>query len=143
MTIPEINYWAVLVATMASMIVGAIWYARGVMGARWAKLADVDLDKPSRGALWPMIATVIVTFITAWVLAGASSIAWHFYGGSYFWASLVTAVMLWAGFTAARLITHDAFEGRSTKLTTLNIAHELITVLVMALVIGVWPPAGI
>ncbi|BDZ39704.1 DUF1761 domain-containing protein [Microbacterium suwonense] len=143
MTIPEINYWAVLIATVASMIVGAIWYARGVMGARWAKLADVDLDKPSRGVLWPMITTVIVTFITAWVLAGASSIAWHFYEGSYFWASLVTAVMLWAGFTAARLITHDAFEGRSTKLTTLNIAHELITVLVMAVVIGVWPPAGI
>lgn len=143
MTIPEINYWAVLIATVASMIVGAIWYARGVMGTRWAGLAGVDLDRPSRSPLWPMITTVIVTFITAWVLAGASSIAWHFYEGSYFWAAIVTAVTLWAGFTAARLITHDAFEGRSTKLTTLNIAHELITVLVMAVIIGVWPPAGI
>src|SRR5690606_21705011 len=143
MTVPEINYWAVLVATVASMIVGAIWYARGVMGARWARLANVDLDRPARSPLWPMITTVIVTFITAWVQAGASSSAWHFYAGSYFWAAIVTAVTLWAGFTAARLITHDAFEGRSTKLTTLNIAHELITVLVMAVVIGVWPPAAL
>ena len=49
---------------------------------------------------------------------------------------------LWAGFTAARFITHDAFEGRPTSLTVLNIAHELVTVLIMALIIGVWPPAG-
>ena len=54
---------------------------------------------------------------------------------------LAAAVTLWAGFTAARFITHDAFEGRSTRLTTLNIAHELVTVVVMALIIGVWPPA--
>ncbi|HWU27752.1 MAG TPA: DUF1761 domain-containing protein [Microbacterium sp.] len=143
MTVPEINYWAVLIATVSSMIVGAIWYARGVMGTRWAALAHVDLNRPSRGPLWPMITTVIVSFITAWVLAGAATIAQNFYTGSYFWASLVTAVTLWAGFTAARFITHDAFEGRSTKLTTLNIAHELVTVVVMAIIIGVWPPAGI
>lgn len=138
--VPEINYWAVLIATASSMVVGSIWYARAVFGNRWAKLANVDMDKPGN-ATWAIITTVIVSFITAWVLAGAVSIAWHFYEGSYFWASVVTAVALWAGFTAARLITHDAFEGRSTKLTTLNIAHELVTILVMAIIIGVWPPA--
>ena len=56
--------------------------------------------------------------------------------------ALGTAVILWAGFTAARFITHDAFEGRPTSLTVLNIAHELVTVIIMALIIGVWPPAG-
>ncbi|UJP09270.1 DUF1761 domain-containing protein [Microbacterium sp. KUDC0406] len=141
--VPEINYWAVLLATVSSMVVGAVWYARPVMGDRWAKLAGVNLDQPSRGPLWPMITTVIVSFITAWVLAGAASISWHFYEGSFLWAAVATSIVLWAGFTAARFITHDAFEGRSTRLTTLNIAHELITVVVMALIIGVWPPAGL
>ena len=54
---------------------------------------------------------------------------------------MVTGVLLWAGFTAARFITHDAFEGRPSALTIMNIAHELVTVVVMALIIGVWPPA--
>ncbi|MFE7196845.1 DUF1761 domain-containing protein [Microbacterium oxydans] len=139
--VPEINYWAVLLATASSMIVGSIWYAPKVFGTRWSKLANVDMDRPAATAVWPIVTTVIVSFITAWVLAGASSIAWHFYGGSFFWGTIVTSVTLWAGFTAARFITHDAFEGRSTRLTTLNIAHELVTVVVMALIIGVWPPA--
>ncbi|MFD5213816.1 DUF1761 domain-containing protein [Microbacterium sp. NPDC058345] len=143
MTIPEINYWAVLLAMASTMVVGSIWYTPKVFGTRWAKLANVDMDRPGSTAVIPIITTVIVSFITAWVLAGATSIAWHFYEGAYFWAAVVTGVTLWAGFTAARFITHDAFEGRSTKLTTLNIAHELVTVLVMAIIIGVWPPAGI
>ena len=139
--VPEINYWAVLLATLSSMVVGSIWYAPKVFGTRWAKLANVDTDRPAATAMWPIITTLIVSFITAWVLAGASAISWHFYGGPFLWGTIVTAVTLWAGFTAARFITHDAFEGRSTKLTTLNIAHELVTVLLMAVLIGVWPPA--
>ncbi|WP_341976247.1 DUF1761 domain-containing protein [Microbacterium sp. LTA6] len=139
--VPEINYWAVLLATASSMLVGSIWYAPKVFGTRWSKLANVDMDKPAASATMAIITTVIVSFITAWVLAGATAIAWHFYEGSFFGAAVITAVTLWAGFTAARFITHDAFEGRPTALTTMNIAHELVTVLVMAVLIGVWPPA--
>ncbi len=139
--VPEINYWAVLLATVSSMLVGSIWYAPKVFGTRWSRLARVDMDRPASSATMAIVTTVLVSFITAWVLAGATSIAWHFYGGSFFWSAVITAVTLWAGFTAARLITHDAFEGRPTALTTMNIAHELVTVLVMAVIIGVWPPA--
>ncbi len=144
MQIPEINYWAVLLATLSTMVVGSIWYTPKVFGTRWAKLAKVDMyaEKTAMQAWMPIIVTVFVSFGTAWVFAGATTIAWHFYGGSYFTSAIVTGVLLWAGFTAARFITHDQFEGRPTSLTVLNIAHELVTVLVMAIIIGVWPPAG-
>lgn len=140
--VPEINYWTVVLATLSSMVVGSIWYAPKVFGTRWARLAKVDMGRSPATAVLPIVTTVIVSFVTAWVLAGSASIAWHFYGGTYFWAAVVTSVFLWAGFTAARFITHDAFEGRSTSLTVLNIGHELVTVVVMAIIIGVWPPAG-
>ena len=113
-----------------------------MFGTRWAKLANVVLDRPGASAVRPITVTVIVSFVTAWVLAGASTIAWHFYEGSYLLAALLTALILWAGLTAARFITHDAFEGRPWSLTVLNIAHELVTIVIMAIIIGVWPPAG-
>lgn len=140
--IPEINYWAVLIATASSMVVGSIWYTPKVFGTRWARLAKVDMDRPGASAMLPIVVTVIVSFVTAWVLAGAVAIAWHFYGGSFLVSALVTGLLLWAGFTAARFITHDAFEGRPGALTVMNVAHELVTIVVMALIIGVWPPAG-
>ncbi len=140
--VPEINYWAVLIATASSMVVGSIWYSLKVFGTRWAKLANVDTDRPGASAVLPIVVTVIVSFITAWVLAGATYLSWDFYGSGYLLNAVGTGVILWAGFTAARFITHDAFEGRPTQLTVLNIAHELVTILLMAIIIGVWPPAG-
>ncbi|GAA1467275.1 DUF1761 domain-containing protein [Microbacterium thalassium] len=142
MQVPEINYWAVILATLSTMIVGTIWYTPKVFGTKWAQLAGVDMNRSGATAVIPIVVTVFVSFISAWVLAGATTIAWHFYEGSYLWAAVLTGIILWAGFTAARFITHDAFEGRPTNLTVINIAHELVTVVVMAIIIGVWPPAG-
>lgn len=135
--IPEINWLAVVLATVSSMIVGSVWYAKAVFGKRWMRLAKIDESTMGNG-VGAIIATVIVSFITASVLAGAAAIAQNFYGGNFLLNTLITAVILWAGFTAARVITHDAFERRPSGLTILTIAHELVTVLVMALIIGLF-----
>lgn len=133
--VPEINWLAVVLATVSSMVVGSIWYAKPVFGKLWIRLAGMDESKMGNGVL-PIITTVIVSFITAAVLAGAAAIAQHFYGGNFLLGTVITGVILWAGFTAARFITHDAFDRRPASLTVLNCAHELVTIIVMALIIG-------
>jgi hypothetical protein len=138
-----INYWAVLIATASSMVVGSIWYAKGVFGAYWMKAVGHDEESTRSGAASAIVATVVASFITAWVLAAATGIAFAFFGGAFLLIALVTGAVLWAGFTAARMITHDAFDRRPAGLTILNLAHELVTIVVMALIIGVWPPEGI
>lgn len=137
----DVNYWAVLLAALSTMIVGSIWYTPRVFGNYWMRVAKVD-NTGDRGAVGPILTTLIVSFISAWVLAITTQVAWIALDGNYLLMAITTGLMLWAGFTAARFITHDAFEGRPAGLTILNIAHELVTVLVMALIIGVWPPAG-
>ena len=129
--IPEINYWAVR----------TIWYTPKVFGNYWMKKAGVTPSGKASDAVGPIVTTVLVSFVTAWVLAGAAYIAWQFYEGGFLGATIVTAIVLWAGFTAARFITHDAFDNRPSGLTMLNIAHELVTLVVMAAIIGAWPPA--
>jgi len=139
--VPDINYWAVVLATLSSMIVGSIWYTPKVFGNYWMRTTGVRPSGNARNAVRAILVTLVVSFVTAWVLAGAVFIAWDFYGGSFFANSVVTAILLWAGFTAARFVTHDAFDRRPTGLTVLNVAHEFVTLLVMAIIIGVWPPA--
>ncbi len=141
MITPHINYIAVVLATISTMIVGSIWYTPKVFGNYWMKKSGVTPSGNPKDAIRPIAVTVVVSFITAWVLAGAAWISFDFYGGSFLVNTLVTGIILWAGFTAARFVTHDAFDGRPTGLTLLNVAHELVTVVIMALIIGVWPPA--
>lgn len=140
--IPEINYWAVLVSTAAAMVIGSVWYMPKVFGARWKKLARVRDPETTTEAMLPLMVSTVLAFLLAWVLAGSVAIAWHFYGGGYFASAIVTGLTLWAGFTAGRFITHDVFEGRPSQLTVLTISHELVLVVVMSVIIGVWPPAG-
>lgn len=136
--IPEINIWAVLLATLSSMVVGSVWYTPKVFGNYWMRVAKVTPSGDAKDAVKPILITLVVSFVSALVLAGSAAISQHFYGGNFLVNTVVTAVILWAGFTAARFITHDAFEGRPAGLTALNCAHELVTLTVMALIIGLF-----
>jgi hypothetical protein len=136
--VPDINVWAVIVATLSTMVVGSVWYTPKVFGNYWMRVAKVSMSGDSKDAIRPILITLVVSAISAWVLAGSAFIAHEFYGGSFLANTFVTGIILWAGFTAARFVTHDAFEGRPAGLTVLNCAHELVTVLVMCLVIGLF-----
>jgi hypothetical protein len=132
----EVNWWAVILATISSVIVGSIWYARGVFGSLWIKLTKIDEKTMAEGMTRSMVITVIASLVTAYVLAHVSFLAHKFFGNSFFWDAFSTAFWLWLGLTAARLVVHDVFEHRPVKLTVLNAAHEFVTLLVMGAIIG-------
>lgn len=132
----QINVWAVLLATASSMVVGSIWYSQAVFGKEWMKLANV---KPTGEAMWkPLATTLVVSLITAYVLAHVIFLSNEFFGNSFLQEAVTTSLWLWLGLTAARFITHDAFEGRRKKLTLINIGNEFTTLLVMGLIIGMF-----
>lgn len=133
----EINWLAVIFATAASMAVGSIWYSRSVFGNIWMRLAKVDQKKAAASGMRPIVITIIVSFATAFVLAHMIYLASSFFHNTFLQDALTTAFWLWVGLTAARFITHDAFEGRPLSLTILNCTHELVTLLIMAGIIGI------
>ena len=131
----QVNYWAVLIAMLSSMAVGSIWYSRGVFGNTWIKLAKINMSK-NGSAVLPIVATAIVSLVTAYVLAHVAFLSNQFFHNSFLQDAVTTAFWLWLGLTAARFITHDAFEGRPVKLTVINISHEFVTILIMGAIIG-------
>lgn len=134
----QVNTLAVFLAAAASMVVGAVWYSKSVFGATWGKLAKVDMSKaPKPGEFaWLMGSTFVASMVTAYVLAHVSYLSAQFFNQELMQSALTTAFWLWLGFTAARIYTHDAFEGRRKKLTVLNTLHELVTFVAMAAIIG-------
>lgn len=132
----EVNYIAVVLAMLSSMVVGSIWYARPVFGNAWIKLAKVNMNKKGPAMWVPLAVTAVVSLITAYVLAHVAYLSNQFFGNSFLMDSLSTAFWLWLGLTGARFVTHDAFEGRPWKLTAINVSHELVTLLVMGAIVG-------
>lgn len=137
----NVNYFAVLLATASCMLVGAGWYSRPFFGRRWASLAKLDMDATGSQPLVPILLAAVLSFLTAWALAVSAWIAWVAIGGSFLIVTLVVAAAASLCFTSARIITHDLFERRPFQLSAITISYELVTALVMALLIGIWPPA--
>lgn len=134
----DVNYLGVVLAAVSSMVVGSIWYSQKVFGNIWAKLAKVDMSKkvkPGQMA-WLLGSTFVASLVTAYVLAHVTYLSYSYFGNEYLQTAVTTAFWIWLGFTAARIYVHDAFESRRKKLTALTVSHELVTLLVMGLVIG-------
>jgi hypothetical protein len=138
----EVNYLGVFLAAVSSMVVGSIWYARGVFGDTWAKLAKVDMSKNAGGAEMARLlgTTFAISLVTAYVLAHVTFLSNNFFHNSFLQDAVSTAFWMWLGFTALRIWTHDLFEGRPTKLTMLTWGNEFATLLVMGIVIGLFKP---
>lgn len=135
----QVNMWAVLLAALSSMVVGALWYMPAGFGTMWQKLSGVKIDRSKMTpgmAVWMYGSVFVASLAMAYVLAHVTYLANHFFNNSYMSDALQTAFWLWLGFTALRFYVHDTFEMRRKKLTLLNASHELVTVLVMAVIIG-------
>lgn len=137
----SVNYLAVLLAALSTMVVGSIWYAPSVFGKQWARLAGVKLDKDDPNFSGARMAFTYVgvffgSLLTAYILAHIAFLSNNFFQNSFLQDALMTAFWLWLGIVATRLFMHDTFEGRRKKLTVLNASHELVTFMVMAIIIG-------
>ena len=134
----EIRITAVLLAMIASMVIGGIWYDRHVFGSVWARLAGLDIDRKvtSREMMKLLTLQMLASLVTAYVLAHFVWYTHAFNKGSWMADALQCAFWAWLGFTACRLLMHDIFEGRRKKLTLLNAAFELVALLAMGAIIG-------
>jgi hypothetical protein len=140
----DVNYLAIFLAAVSSMVVGSLWYMPACFGKYWMKYTGVKSDKmkgmTAKDSAWMYGSVFVASLVTAYVLAHVSFIANQFFKDSFLSDALQTGFWLWLGFTAVRLYVHDTFEYKRKKLTLLNAAHELVTIEVMALIIGLLKP---
>jgi|GEM_PF-696836 len=111
----QINMWAVLLATVASMVVGSVWYAKPVFGKTWAKLAKLDDKQMQKGAGKAMLQAVVAGFLTAYVLAHVAYLSNSLFQDSFMQNAVQTAFWLWLGISATTIVTHNAFELKTTQ----------------------------
>jgi hypothetical protein len=127
-----VNWLAVIVAAVAGIVVGFIWYAPPVFGRRWARASGIELPQP--GEVQPMtyIGGVVTAAVTAYVLAvligglGAATLA----------DGVIVGVVVWLGFVATWLASGVFFERRSTEWWAINAGQAIVSLATMGAIIG-------
>ena|SRR3990167_5758731 len=132
----DLNYLAILVAAIASMVIGAVWYSQSVFGKVWMKLTGKSMkDMKKEDATKGYIVAFAASLVTAYVLAVMIKI---FYSATLVGGAKV-GILAWAGFVATTLAVEYVFEDRPQKLLLVNSGHILATMIVMGAIIAAWP----
>lgn len=132
--ISQINWLAVLLAFIASMVIGFVWYLPAVLGNRWMAAigkTEEDLKNISGGAgIWvPMMVAAALTAILLAVLISKLDLDNALAGGFF---ALVLALV----FRAGGHVIHNGFAGRPTAVTLIDSGHDLLAMTVAGAIIG-------
>jgi hypothetical protein len=135
----SVNLLAVLASTVASMIVGSIWYGP-LFGKKYMNLMEMDKWTPEKQAamkarmIWSYAGQFVASFVMFYVLGGL--IVWTapqlnvvFGMGIAFW--------MWLGFVVPLAFGNTLWGGKM-GIFWLSIGNMLVTLLVAGAIIGAW-----
>lgn len=132
-----INYLAVIVAAVVAYAVGALWHSSIGFGKWWVAMMGFDearMKNMPLTAAQAMSIGFVLTLLTAYVLA-------HFMvlvGANTWEVALQLGFWLWLGFLAPTLANGWLWEGKSPKLFAFSAVYALVSIEIMALVLGLW-----
>jgi Protein of unknown function (DUF1761) len=138
----QINVVAVLVATVASFILGFIWYAK-LFAKPWTRAMgyDPNVRPDSKTMVKGMALTVVGNFLFAWVLAFYLA-GWKFIPGTSELGTLSfainSALSVWIGFFLPVHLSRVVWEKHSWKLFFINSGYHLVATGVVALILAYW-----
>lgn len=130
-----INFWAVAVAWLVYVGVGAFWYSPAGFGKLWAKLSGVNHMKmaekdATRTLVFIAISAVVQVVILAVILNSLQV--------TDVWQGIVTGVVLWFGFTAATTVGNTLYQRLGWKFWWLNASYFLVVMAVSAIILAIW-----
>lgn len=127
----EINYLAVLLATVATMIIGFLWYSPVLFSKAWMKEIGLKPEDMSGGGPLTYILTALTALVGSFVLALFLTLV-----DERTVISGITIGLLIAISISAKIGMNYLFEGKTSKLFFITIGYHLVSYLVSGIILG-------
>jgi uncharacterized membrane protein len=140
-TLMNVNLWSVLVAAIATMVVGFLWYSPMLFARPWTVAMGYDpddkakMDAMRKSAGKSYAISFVASLVSAFVLAKIIHIATvntALYG-------MKVGFAIWLGFVTTVQLTAKLFGNQSTTLYLINTGFQLACYLAMGAILAVWP----
>ena len=133
----QINYLAVGVAALATMLIGAVWYSPLLFSKLWMKAHgysedDVEQMRKSLGRAYmvSLFCYVLMAFVFA-VL-----VSWT--GVSTVLEGAFLGLLVWIGFLATLGLTANMFSEKPLSTYLLDAGYQLVYAVVMGVILAGW-----
>lgn len=137
----EVNYLAILLASIASMVLGFLWYSPLLFGNQWMKLRGFTAEslKKAQKEMGPLYGvSFVVSLVTAYVLSHVMTLSGAYFGYPKITIGLNTAFFMWIGFMMPVQLTATIFGSKKWALFGIDTGYQLASVIVMALVLALF-----
>jgi hypothetical protein len=128
-----VNWLAIIIAAIANMVIGFLWYGTWAFGKSWMTLSGRTMGEgfpAGPGPLYAMTAAAaIVQAITmSWFVAqtGANSGA----------AGAIIGLYVGLGFVATAMFAEVLFAGRHPRLFAITAGYSVVAAIVQGIIIG-------
>ncbi len=138
---PDINYWAVIVAAVANMVLGFLWFGP-LFGKAWASAAGMTPEKMAeamkKGSTVSYLLMFLGSLLMAYVLDNAI-----IFGNAYLHTSGICAAMMgafwyWLGIVLPVTIGVVLWDGKPWKYWAITYVYNLVAMLAMGAILGAW-----
>jgi hypothetical protein len=141
MHVMGVNLLAVLVAAIATMVVGFLWYSPLLFAKPWMVLMGYDpndkagLERMRKSAGKSYGISFLASLLSAFVLGKIiviTTVNSALYG-------MKIGFAIWLGFVATVQLTEVLFAKKPAKLFLINTGYQMVCYLVMGAILAVWP----
>lgn len=142
-----INYYAVLAATLAAIVLGSLWYGP-LFGKIWMKEVGVTNEmadefrkdkKKMRGMYRSYLLMAIASLIMVYVQVHSLAFAMTYLNISGVNAALQGAFWNWLGFVMPVSLAGVLWENKSWRWWFITAGYYLVALVIISLIIVLWP----
>ncbi len=125
------NWLAIIIAVIANMVIGALWYGNWAFGKSWMKLSGHTMGEGMQiGPLYALtaLAALVQAITMSWFLGqtGANSGA----------AGAIIGLYVGLGFVASAMFAEVLFAGRPPRLYAITAGYSVVAAIVQGAIIG-------
>lgn len=138
MNFSSINWLAVIVCVLASMVVGSLWFnPKTFFPAWWQAIGKSGSPGMSNmGMTWGL--TILAAIVQAVAMAFmVNALGSAMPGGATLVSGALTGFMLWLGFVAPSSLTNKLFAGQ-LKAWAIEVGNHLVNFVVIGAILGAW-----
>ncbi|WP_338721376.1 DUF1761 domain-containing protein [Devosia sp. XK-2] len=128
-----VNWLAIVLATVASMALGAAWY--GVLSRQWLEASGRRKEDIDPKDFMPYVFAVIVQLVMAYFLAVLTP---PLAGAMTVGHGLQIAFLMWLGFVLTSMVLNHRYQGKPWSLTAIDSGYILAALLVQGVVLGLF-----
>ena len=130
----ELPLYAILLATLSRMVLGALWYSPVLFLNPWMRMTGITRDQMREGFGGKIAGDIVGSFLMAGAMA--HMVLWA--GATEVLGGLLVGFICWLGFVAVATISTVTYEKRPFGVWVIHNSYNLVSLLAKGLIIALW-----